>query len=148
MAVVGSIDFLGPHDASALGKPYSLRYEPHASIAKTNFSSEPFDQIIEDIRGREESFSVAQNGFQLLRLESRLVYSDFDDKDKVVMIFYKEVAHAVKQMLGATRVQIFEHVVSYSANPFAHILKAIAPEASPAVPCGYRRSISVRPADD
>lgn len=111
MSVIGTIDFLGPHDASVLGKPYSLRYEPHTSLPRTNFSSLPSQQTIEDVRGRESALSVHKNGFGLLTLAPQLSYDDFDDTDKVQTIFYKQVAQSVKEALGASRVQIFEHVV-------------------------------------
>ena len=112
MAVTGTIDFLGPHDTSLIGKPYSLKYSPSKEFPLTNIVSESREQILQDVRGHEEEFGVAQNGFAVLELEPEITYDEYDDKDRVETVYYKQVAEGVKKLLGASRVQVFEHVVS------------------------------------
>lgn len=110
--VQSAIDFLGPHDEDVLGKPYSLRYDPPPGIEKTNTTLVPHIQSLEDVRGHESEYSVSKNGFELMSLEPQLDYADFDNKEKVQKVYYKQVADGLKIALGASRVQIFEHVVS------------------------------------
>ena len=117
MAVTGKIDFLGLHDSSLIGKPYSLKYNPTKEFPLTNIVSESCEQTLQDVRGHEDDFNVTENGFALLRLMPRLTYEEYDDKAKVETIYYRQVAEGVKRLLNASRVQIFEHVVS---DPFEH----------------------------
>lgn len=114
-AVISSVDFFGGGDGSIGGKPYSLRYEPPEDFPRTNFASEARDLSVEDIRGRESALALHQQGFALLNIQPSMSYEDFDDKDKVQSIYFKQVADGVRKLLNASRVQIFEHVVSVLA---------------------------------
>lgn len=112
MEVVSAIDFLGAHESSVVGKPYSLKYDPPENFPLTNITSESYNQKIQDVRGNEHAFTVAKNGFELMVIDPKLSYEDYDDKGKVESTYYKQVAEGVRDALGASRVQVFEHVVS------------------------------------
>lgn len=119
-AVVSPVDFLGACDSSIGGKPYSLRYEPPEGFPRSNFASEAHDQSIEDVRGREKELSIQKQGFALLTIEPHMSYEDFDNKDKVESIYFKQVAEGLRTLLDASRVQIFEHVVSTFDSLLGH----------------------------
>ncbi|WPB07569.1 uncharacterized protein RHO25_012230 [Cercospora beticola] len=110
-AVVSQIDFLGQHDCSVRGKPYSLRYDPPGDFPRTNFISVSEDVSLTDVRGRESEFHVHKQGFGVLYLNPMMAYEDYEDKHKVETFYFKQVAEGVRELLGASRVQIFEHVL-------------------------------------
>jgi hypothetical protein len=116
MAIVSSVDFFGSCDGKTGEKPYSLRYEPPGDFPRTNFISVAHDQLIEDVRGRESDFSVHRQGFGILKIDPQMEYHDYDDKAKVETVYFKQVAESVQTLLGASRVQIFEHVVGTFAS--------------------------------
>lgn len=117
-AVTSAVDFFAGCNGSTGEKPYSLRYEPSKDFPRTNFASEARHIAIEDVRGRENEFALDRQGFALLRIEPSMEYDDFDDNDKVQTIYFKQVAEGIRKMLGASRVQIFEHVVSNTLSVY------------------------------
>jgi hypothetical protein len=119
--IVTPIDFFGGCDGNANEKPYSLRYDPPGDFRRTNFISQAHDQSIQDIRGRENDFSVNLQGFGLLKLDPQMRYEDYDERAKVETVYFKQVAEGVQRMLGASRVQVFEHVVSRFDTPASHV---------------------------
>lgn len=93
-------------------KPYSLRFEPEAGFPRSNITMVKHEDImIQDIRGREKDFSYEKNGFAILNLNTSLAYEDFEDKQKVIDVYLKDVADLLRDFLHAERVQIFEHTV-------------------------------------
>jgi hypothetical protein len=94
-------------------KPYLCLFETPAGFPKTNIRlSKCEDLTIGDIRGRESDFSLQSHGFAIMPMRSKLSYSDFDDDTNVKGQYLGEVAERLHQFTGASRVQIFEHVVS------------------------------------
>lgn len=55
---------------------------------------------INDARGREQDFTLDDNGFQFARLNSNV--TDFTDKDYVKTHYYPEVEELVKRMYVVT----------------------------------------------
>jgi hypothetical protein len=54
-------------------------------------------------------------GFKVASLQSRMLYEDYDDPDKVESLHQQEVADCVKDSLKASSVEILDYVVcSYS----------------------------------
>jgi hypothetical protein len=96
-------------------KPYDLKFNPPAGFPKTNAVLRRYDNIqVEDIRGRENEFSIQKNGFELIRLEAPLTLQDFEggDHNKLTEHYFKPLANALKALLKAQRVQIFDFQVS------------------------------------
>jgi hypothetical protein len=116
MAVISSINFIVPQQNDSEDKPYQLKYEPPEGFPATNIVSEERTVKLEDVRGHEDNFSVARNGFAIVHLEDRMAYEDYDDQQLVQQVYFKQVAEAVKELLGASRVQIFEHVVRLATS--------------------------------
>ncbi|KAL1302193.1 hypothetical protein AAFC00_002623 [Neodothiora populina] len=92
-------------------KPYSLRFTPPAGFPRANVELEAHDITIEDVRPVVKELSLKKNGFSIMPLESSMQYEDFNDKDKVIDVYLRELSNTLRQYLGATRVQIFEHTI-------------------------------------
>ncbi len=104
--------FLARNDLYREEKPFSLRFEPEREFPNSNITMEKHEDItVEDIRGREQDFSIEQNGFTIMPFDSHMAYDDFDDERKVIDVYLKEVADRIRIFLGSTYVQIFEHTV-------------------------------------
>jgi len=66
---------------------------------------------IHDFRGQEHQFSLENHGFAVVKLEPQLSPSDFYDSSKVKDIYYKQLKNLLKDLLGAKKVEILEHVI-------------------------------------
>lgn len=95
-------------------KPYTLKFQPAEKFPGTNGARVEVDNIlVEDIRGRESSFSIEKNGFAVMPLKNiGMKYEDFHDDQKVESVYLRNLAAELKVFLGASRVQIFDFVVS------------------------------------
>lgn len=113
-----TINFIRKDDFYDEEKPYLLTYEPPGDFPKTNVNLDHRDMKVEDIRGREDTFSIEDNGFAIMNISTKLSYEDFDDEELVKSVYLKEVGDALKQFLGASRIQIFEHIVNYISSTF------------------------------
>jgi hypothetical protein len=113
-----SMYFLAANDLYLRQKPYSLRFEPKQPFLQSNIRTEKHEDIvIEDIRGRENDFDFNANGFAVMPFTSQMAYDDFDDKQKLIELYLKEVADKLRNFLGALHVQIFEHTVRPFMTP-------------------------------
>lgn len=94
-------------------KPYLCLFETPAGFPKTNIRlSKCKDLTIEDIRCQESRISLDSHGFAIMRMTSKLSYDDFGDNAKIKSQYLSEVAECLRCFCRASRVQIFEHVVS------------------------------------
>lgn len=111
--VTASMYFLSREALYEKEKPYYLDYYPPNNFPRSNAVLEKFDELqIEDIRDELEDLSLSENGFFLAQIDSALTYDDFDDNDKIAKVYLKEVADTLIQKLGASRVQIYDFIVS------------------------------------
>ena len=110
--VSSSINFLANEDLYDHEKPYLLKFEPPSEFPRSNYKISTKVQDIQDIRGVEHDFSIPKNGFSIMPLQTKMSYEDFDDETRLREVYFKEVAEALQLLLGAFRVQIFEHLVS------------------------------------
>lgn len=116
--VKSSIRFLSRDHRYSCEKPYTLRFTPYIDFPRSNIETEKHnDIVIEDVRGREEDFTLQRNGFTIMSLGTKLLYDDFDDEAKLVDVYLREVADEVRDLLGARKVLILEHLVRMS-SPF------------------------------
>lgn len=112
--IKSSIRFLARDHRYSSEKPYTLRFTPNIQFPRSNIETENRNDLpIDDVRGREGDFTLERNGFTIMPLETKLSYDDFDDEAKVVDIYLREVADGVRNLLGAKKVQILEHIVRY-----------------------------------
>ena len=92
-------------------KPYSLRFTPPDGFPRANINLEKQDITIHDIRRKKSTFNFQRDGFAILNFESKMTYEDYDSEEIVKEVLLKEIANALKALLGAQHVQIFEHTV-------------------------------------
>jgi len=118
-AFAATIMHLQPDPKYIAEKPYFLDYEAPKDTPKSNTVLDPITNIpIYDIRGRESDFTIEANGFCLLKFDPGLKHEEYYDDSKVRQIFLKNAAAAAKQLLGASRVQIFDYGVRKRQTDF------------------------------
>lgn len=100
-------------------RPYHINVPPSALPPgrQSNEVSQGYDGIkIESLRGREDSFNLDENGFQIFQdsgsgvaLGSALKYEEYSNSDVVKHRYRAAVADFVKERLGAEQVFPFTH---------------------------------------
>jgi hypothetical protein len=95
--------------ASATPKPVNYAYDPPAGVPRS--SGKYIGQTVAIHNGREmlSQLSLDTNGFVLT--EDETAVKDFYDPDEVKAVYYPEVERLLKQVTGAERVLIFDHIV-------------------------------------
>jgi hypothetical protein len=76
---------------------------------------DPREMTIEDARGRESEFALDRSGFQLVEAATHV--RDFYSPEEVKNIYYPEVVRLLRDILGASRVFVFDHGVRNAARP-------------------------------
>lgn len=114
--VLASFFFLPKSSRWEKEKPYTLKFQPADDFPVTSEQRVEVEGIlVKDIRGQESSFSLDKNGFAVMPMkELDMAYEDFSDDDKVKFVYLKAVAKQLQAYLGASRVQIFDVLVSVS----------------------------------
>jgi hypothetical protein len=79
LGITSGMNFLENHELYETEKLYIMKYEPPEDFPRPNYRIELKEQFIQGIRGREEDFSMKQNGFAIVPLETKMSYKDFDD---------------------------------------------------------------------
>lgn len=69
----------------------------------------PAEVLVQDIRGREQDFTLDRNGFQLVQHDS--LEKSFDNEDRITTQYYAECIELVKQITGAAKVKVFGHII-------------------------------------
>lgn len=107
--------FLKPDEKFLYEKPYRLRYDPGDEIPRSNCETQIHKNIaIHDIRGAEAKYTLDRNGFQVLKLESKLTPQEFHNEERVRSVYYEELKELLKRTFGAKRVEVLEHGVGCS----------------------------------
>ncbi|KAF2232005.1 hypothetical protein EV356DRAFT_272647 [Viridothelium virens] len=98
--------------------PFNYVSDPPAGQPKNNFGSNVQQININDVRGRESQFTLANNAFQVLSgIESE--EKDFTDDEHIKRVYYPEVEKLLLDHVpGANRVLLFDHTIRRS-NPNA-----------------------------
>lgn len=89
--------------------PFHYVDKPPPGKPEHNIGLEAKPVVIHDARGHESEFTLDKNGFQFMKHVSQ--YLDFDDKEKIQSVYYKEVEELVKRELGARKVFVFDHTL-------------------------------------
>ncbi|KAK7928260.1 hypothetical protein PG985_005258 [Apiospora marii] len=108
--VVASLNFIKRLDLYDLEKPFSIAHEIESwtgNVPRSNYSKERVATLIEDIRGREASFTFEKNGFAVIETASSLEYHEFQDKKKVEDTYVPEIGSCLLEYFGATSVHVF-----------------------------------------
>ena len=91
-------------------KVYDVRRKYASKMPRTNVQLDLVKDIeIQDMRDKE--CSLTTNGFFLLNFGSKMQAEDFQERSTLQGIFFPQLAHAIKQSLNASRIQIFDYTV-------------------------------------
>lgn len=75
-----------------------------------NWEPLPRDVRVENVRGREKTFTLDASGFEFHNIPNREKIS-FDDEEAIKSKYYAESIENIKNLTGASRVVIFDHTI-------------------------------------
>ncbi|MDP6389986.1 MAG: CmcJ/NvfI family oxidoreductase [Alphaproteobacteria bacterium] len=107
--VVSELNFLDP----GVEKPQTFIYPPTSGKDPMRPKLDPHEVRIYDARDIADTLSLDKQGFELMRHQSRV--ENFYDDGQVEAVYYAETEALVKQVMGATRVHMFDHTVRNNA---------------------------------
>jgi hypothetical protein len=109
--VQASLYFIARDPLYRKEKPYVLKYTSETTPI-SNYVTERVDNIlIKDLRDIEDSFTFKQNGFAVLKIESTMAYEDFQEEQKILDIYFSEVANALLEYTHGVSVHLFDFLV-------------------------------------
>ncbi|KAL4068713.1 hypothetical protein V8B97DRAFT_790605 [Scleroderma yunnanense] len=104
---------LPPPDGS---KPYiGVMPDPVTGRPSQNWLDDFHTIQIEDVRGREDQYTLDDAGFQYYRHPAK--HTTFLNDEEIKEEYYPESIELIKKLTGATRVVIFAHVVRRRRPP-------------------------------
>ena len=95
-------------------KPVAYVSTPPPGIPQTTRQDDPHTVTIHNARPIVKQFSLDTQGFVLTHHESKVV--NFYDETEVREVYYPEVERLLKEVTGAVKVVIFDHVVRNAAQ--------------------------------
>ena len=101
---------------------YAYITVPDTKERKRNYTTQEYQVTVENVRGKEDQYSLDKSGFTFVKAESGL--KDFTDDEKIAEEYYPESIELIKKITGAIRVVIFDHSTSflYKVNTFFSLL--------------------------
>ena len=108
--VVSELNFLD----RSVEKPQTFIYPPASGKDPKRPKLDTREVRIHDARDIADTLSLDKQGFALLHHESRV--EDFYDDGEVEAVYYAETEALVREVLGATRVHMFDHTVRNMAR--------------------------------
>jgi hypothetical protein len=108
--VTSSLNYLGE-----VNEPlFTYAYDSPAGYPKTNVTMTPRPVVVHDARELNPVPTVDREGFALVRERSRL--DNFYDEDQVRGLYYPECERLLRDLTGAPRVVVFDHIVRNAAR--------------------------------
>ncbi|UKZ50396.1 hypothetical protein TrVGV298_004656 [Trichoderma virens] len=109
-AISASFFFLQHDEKWVTEKPYHVLFDPPEGLEKSNLNLQQVNNItVKDIRELDSPPTIEKNGFTLIKINpGPLKSEEFDDNQKVAKFFLPQAAAAVKEALGAYRIQFFD----------------------------------------
>jgi len=99
--------FVPPADGS---KPYQyINADPKLGERVRNFTHEPYGVEIENVRGKEDSYSLDTAGFLFAKDEAK--HKAFTSDEEIEAEYYPESIELIKKLTGASRVVLFDHTI-------------------------------------
>jgi len=89
-------------------RPRYYAYEPQPGEPRSNLEAEAHQMRIHDLRPIAGELDLDTQGFALL--EQRSAVRDFWDDDEVRRVYYPEAERFLKDVTGASRIFIFDHL--------------------------------------
>jgi hypothetical protein len=102
--VEAELNYLGPMTE----RPRYYAYDTPQGEQRSNMAYDPHTMRIHDMRPISSDMSLDTQGFALV--EQRSAVKDFWDDDEVRLVYYPEAEQIIKQVTGASRVFIFDHL--------------------------------------
>jgi hypothetical protein len=81
--------------------------DPSTGERARNFEIEAKSVVIENVRGKENSFSLDTAGFQFYKHTSK--HTTFANDEEIYREYYPESIELIKKLTGASRVELFDH---------------------------------------
>ncbi|KAL2116870.1 hypothetical protein VTJ04DRAFT_9038 [Mycothermus thermophilus] len=111
--VLATLNFYSPPpDGSA---PYNIAGDVPPGVTPRNYSSDPQSVLIHDIRGREGTFTLDHDAFQILASQPSTLSSDpsnFTSDESIIQHYYPEIERLLLSTVpGASKVIIFDHTI-------------------------------------
>lgn len=97
-----------------LERPYAFKFQPADGFPTTNVCDDFFEINAEDIRGREQDFTLEKQGFCVHQIENPLSYEDHFIPERL-QTYFRQMETTLKHKLQASKVQVFRHTVRLTA---------------------------------
>jgi hypothetical protein len=88
----------------------TINADPKTGERRKNIVRIAYDAPIENIRGKEQLFTLDNAGFQFYNRPTK--FKDFLDDKKIVEEYYPETEALIKELTGASRVVLFDYSMS------------------------------------
>jgi hypothetical protein len=85
--------------------------DPVTGEQATNWTRDPHEQQIEDVRGQEQSYTLDEAGFSYHVGPTALGANDFDSDEIIRERYYPESIEYLKKVTGASKVVLFDHTI-------------------------------------
>lgn len=114
--VTATLNFYNP-PSSPSQQPFNFVDSPPKGLPQRNFSDSPRQTLIRDARGREATFTLDRDAFQILRHQPSSRETQFRDDASIRAKYYPEVEQLLLAAIpGANQVRIFDHTVRRPAS--------------------------------
>lgn len=88
-----------------------MRYVPKPPLPASNVVREKQLVQVQDIRGSEAQYSLDKNGFMVTRLESKMVYEDFDDQTTISKVYLEEAHDLLSTLFPNSEIDLVSYLV-------------------------------------
>jgi hypothetical protein len=110
-SVFSTLNYLLETDLYDREKPYFSNI-PADDGTHTNQYTRPYGGVaFHNMRGHEQEFSLDVHGFQIVKSLQNNMVCNFDSDDWIQKEYYSVIKNMLKQTVGASRVEIFDHTV-------------------------------------
>ncbi|KAJ2919648.1 hypothetical protein MD484_g815, partial [Candolleomyces efflorescens] len=86
-----------------------INVDPITGVRENNFSRTNHDMVIENVRGKEDQYTLDNSGFQFVRSPAK--HTSFTNDEEIEREYYPESIELLKKLTGASRVVIFDHTI-------------------------------------
>ena len=106
MSTTGHLTYsIPPSDGSRAFQ--RMDFDPTFVGREQNWTPDVRKVVIEDVRGKEDEYTLDNAGFQFCRCPSK--HTRFQDDEEIKAEYYPECIELIKEITGATRVIPFNH---------------------------------------
>ncbi|KAJ2923296.1 hypothetical protein H1R20_g7598, partial [Candolleomyces eurysporus] len=86
-----------------------INADPITGEREHNFTRSKHNAVIENVRGKEDQYTIDNSGFQFVRSPAK--HTSFNNDDEIEKEYYPESIDLLKKLTGASRVVIFDHTI-------------------------------------